>query len=152
MFGKRPTGDGKPEPAAAKASPPAPTAAKPAAPQAPPVAKPAGAAAPAVVDAPKQKVAKPAPPIAAASKTAASGNSAEYYQTKTSIFNALIDTIDLSQLAQLDAVSARGEIGDIVNEIISIKAIILSVNEQERLLDDICNDVLGYGPLEPFGP
>jgi pilus assembly protein CpaF len=150
VFGKRPTGDGKPEPAAAKASPPAPTAERPAAPQAPPAAKPAGAAAPAVVEAPKTKVAKPAPPIAAASKPSASGNSAEYYQTKTSIFNALIDTIDLSQLAQLDAASARGEIGDIVNEIISIKAIMLSVNEQERLLDDICNDVLGYGPLEPL--
>jgi len=76
--------------------------------------------------------------------------SAEYYKTKTTIFNALIDTIDLNQLAQLDAESAREEIGDIVNEIISIKTIIMSVVEQERLLDDICNDVLGYGPLEPL--
>ncbi|MEL7486190.1 MAG: hypothetical protein AAGJ87_03115, partial [Pseudomonadota bacterium] len=30
----------------------------------------------------------------------------EYFQTKTTIFNALIDTIDLSQLAQLDTESA----------------------------------------------
>ncbi len=26
----------------------------------------------------------------------------------------------------------------------------LSIAEQEELLDDICNDVLGYGPLEPL--
>src|SRR4051812_42302236 len=45
-----------------------------------------------------------------------------YYQIKTTIFNALIDTIDLAQLAQLDPDSAREEIRDIVNEIISIKA------------------------------
>ena len=35
--------------------------------------------------------------------------SEEYYATKTTIFNALIDTIDLGQLAQLDAASAREE-------------------------------------------
>src|SRR5690606_29320298 len=66
------------------------------------------------------------------------------------IFNALIDTIDLSQLAQLDTESAAEEIRDIVNEIISIKNVQMSIAEQESLLQDICNDVLGYGPLEPL--
>ncbi len=74
----------------------------------------------------------------------------DYYQIKTTIFNALIDTIDLAQLAQLDPDSAREEIRDIVNEIISIKAVVMSIAEQEHLLQDICNDVLGYGPLEPL--
>ena len=50
--------------------------------------------------------------------------SEEYYATKTTIFNALIDTIDLGQLAQLDAESAREEIRDIVVEIISIKNVV----------------------------
>jgi pilus assembly protein CpaF len=76
--------------------------------------------------------------------------SEEYYHVKTAIFSALIDTIDLGQLAQLDTDSAREEIRDIVNEIISIKNVAMSVIEQERLLEDICNDVLGYGPLEPL--
>src|SRR5580658_7517565 len=74
----------------------------------------------------------------------------DYYQIKTTIFSALIDTIDLAQLAQLDPESAREEIRDIVNEIISIKAVVMSIAEQEHLLQDICNDVLGYGPLEPL--
>ncbi|OWK26249.1 hypothetical protein AJ87_02540 [Rhizobium yanglingense] len=26
----------------------------------------------------------------------------------------------------------------------------MSISEQEELLEDICNDVLGYGPLEPL--
>ena len=76
--------------------------------------------------------------------------SEDYYQIKTTIFSALIDTIDLAQLAQLDPESAREEIRDIVNEIISIKAVVMSIAEQESLLEDICNDVLGYGPLEPL--
>ena len=73
-----------------------------------------------------------------------------YYQTKSMIFGALIEAIDLSALAKLDPDNAREEIRDIVNEIISIKNVVMSIAEQEELLDDICNDVLGYGPLEPL--
>ena len=73
-----------------------------------------------------------------------------YYEVKGTIFGALIEAIDLGQLAKLDADSAREEIRDIVNEIIAIKNIVMSISEQEDLLDDICNDVLGYGPLEPL--
>jgi len=77
-------------------------------------------------------------------------HSEEYYDVKTTVFNALIDTIDLTQLAKLDAASAREEIRDIVSEIIQIKNVVMSIAEQEELLEDICNDVLGYGPLEPL--
>jgi len=87
---------------------------------------------------------KNTPPVRVADR------SDDYYQIKSTIFNALIDTIDLAQLAQLDPESAREEIRDIVNEIISIKAVVMSIAEQEHLLQDICNDVLGYGPLEPL--
>ena len=79
-----------------------------------------------------------------------SRRSETYYEVKGTIFGALIEAIDLAQLAKLDADSAREEIRDIVNEIIAIKNIVMSISEQEDLLDDICNDVLGYGPLEPL--
>ncbi len=78
------------------------------------------------------------------------GRSEEYYDVKTTVFNALIDTIDLTQLARLDADAAREEIRDIVSEIVAIKNVVMSISEQEELLEDICNDVLGYGPLEPL--
>ncbi|AWN44246.1 CpaF family protein [Methylobacterium durans] len=76
--------------------------------------------------------------------------SEDYYRTKSMIFGALIEAIDLAQLARLDTETAREEIRDIVSEIIGLKNIVLSIAEQEELLDDICNDVLGYGPLEPL--
>ncbi|MEN0041066.1 MAG: CpaF family protein [Pseudomonadota bacterium] len=76
--------------------------------------------------------------------------SEEYYDVKTQVFSALIDTIDLSQLSKLDNEGAREEIRDIVNDIVAIKSIVMSISEQEELLADICNDVLGYGPLEPL--
>ena len=73
-----------------------------------------------------------------------------YHSTKTAIYNALINTIDLSQLAQLDTKTAAEEIRDIVAELVAIKNVSMSVAEQEHLVQDIINDVLGYGPLEPL--
>jgi pilus assembly protein CpaF len=105
MFGKRPGGGAE-------------VAARP---KAPPMASPkAGAAAPppATRGAPPPHI---APPIVVDSR------SEQYYEIKTTIFNALIDTIDLAQLAQLDAESAREEIRDIVNEIIAIKNVTMSI-------------------------
>jgi pilus assembly protein CpaF len=98
--------------------------------------------------APRRQAGGEQPPPAAVMTDAR--HSESYYETKSTIFGALIEAIDLSQLARLDAESAREEIRDIVNEIVAIKNIVMSISEQEELLDDICNDVLGYGPLEPL--
>ncbi len=135
MFGKR--GGNLNTPASA------PVAVAPAAPVAP-----AAASAP-----PKQEAPKPAAmPAMSAPKVQGEIQikSEEYYDTKTSVFSALIDTIDLGQLAALEPEAAREEIRDIVNDIISIKNLAMSIAEQEEILEDICNDVLGYGPLEPL--
>jgi pilus assembly protein CpaF len=135
MFGKR--NNAAEAPPRTQAKSPAPAAAVPRAPATEaPLAPASSTAIPA---------AKPAPIV-----KAVVDKSEDYYQIKSTIFNALIDTIDLAQLAQLDPESAREEIRDIVNEIISIKAVVMSIAEQEHLLQDICNDVLGYGPLEPL--
>jgi pilus assembly protein CpaF len=94
----------------------------------------------------EQPKAPPAPPAPVQTER----RSETYFQTKSLIFGALIEAIDLSALSKLDADSAREEIRDIVHEIVTIKNLVLSIAEQEDLLDDICNDVLGFGPLEPL--
>ncbi|MBX9741308.1 MAG: CpaF family protein [Beijerinckiaceae bacterium] len=94
------------------------------------------------------RIMQPAPPPPPPQEAARRPD--EYYVTKSMIFGALIEAIDLSQLSKLDPESAREEIRDIVNEIISLKNVVMSISEQEDLLDDICNDVLGFGPLEPL--
>lgn len=98
--------------------------------------KPAGATAAAV------------PAASAAAAPAARPQS--WFDMKSQIFSALIDSIDLTQLSQLDRAAARDEIRDIVTEIIALKDVAMSIAEQEELLQDICNDVLGFGPLEPL--
>lgn len=136
---------------------PTPAPAKPAAPVAAPVANVEAASAPKTANQNATpsvdrvaKVVKAPSPEKAARPQIVDTRDEEYYRMKSSIYNALIETIDLSQLAQLDQKTAREEIRDIVNEIIAIKQVVMSINEQEQLLGDIINDVLGYGPLEPL--
>jgi pilus assembly protein CpaF len=111
-------------------------------------------AAPPVVTRLPEAVPTLASPPTAASKPVVnaqiSRKSEEYYQIKATVFGALIEAIDLSQLSKLDNESAREEIRDIVGEIITLKNLVMSISEQEEMLDDICNDVLGFGPLEPL--
>jgi len=142
MFGKRTTiGQG--------GTPAAAPAAKPIAPPAP------APAAETRREAPKPMTSTPAPAAQARPKppapvAAAPQRSDQYYQTKSMIFGAMIESIDLSQLAKLDADSARDELRDVITEILALKNVAMSIAEQEDMLDDICNDVLGYGPLEPL--
>ena len=69
---------------------------------------------------------------------------------KVHIFNDLIDSVDLTELGKLDAAAVREEISDIVSEIIIMRNIVLTASEQQLVISDICNDVLGLGPLEPL--
>jgi pilus assembly protein CpaF len=127
MFGKR-TNVGTEQTGAARPAQQQPTQAS----KAPAAAAPESSTAVVAVAAPEQK------------------RSEQYYVTKSMIFGALIEAIDLAQLSKLEPESARDEIRDIVNEIVVIKNVVMSISEQEELLEDICNDVLGYGPLEPL--
>ena len=134
MFGKRGGNVTTPTPTPVVVTPEAPQASAP-------------------VAAPKAEVPAPAPMPTVAAPSIDNSikiKSEEYYDTKTSVFSALIDAIDLGQLATLEPEAAREEIRDIVNDIISIKNLAMSIAEQEEILEDICNDVLGYGPLEPL--
>jgi len=77
-------------------------------------------------------------------------NSNEYYEIKLEIFNALIEVVDVVQITKMNPANARIEIRDVVNEIIVAKKVPMSLTERQDLIEDICNDVLGYGPLEPL--
>ena len=150
MFGKRGS-EGPEKPQAVAPAPPPARAPQPAAPESPRAAEPPTAPTPAPTPAPAPTPSRPVA-IEPTRQRSADGvrRSENFYDIKSTVFAALIDTIDLSQLARLDIESAREEIRDIVNDIIALKNIVMSIAEQEDLLEDICNDVLGLGPLEPL--
>lgn len=72
----------------------------------------------------------------------------KYFEVRSLITSALFEAIDVTILAAMEQQKAREEINTIVKEIISIRNVKLSTNEQTQLINDICDDILGYGPLE----
>jgi len=74
----------------------------------------------------------------------------EYYDIKQELFNALIEVVDVVQITKMNSADARAEIRDVVNEILVAKKVPMSLAERQELIEDICNDILGYGPLEPL--
>lgn len=86
----------------------------------------------------------------ASSRTNDVARNDQYYETKREIFAALIRTIDASQLLNMSQEDGRAEIASDLNEIVRARQIQLSKAEEETLLSDICDDMLGFGPLEPL--
>src|SRR5512135_297498 len=76
----------------------------------------------------------------------------EYYELKTRIHDRLLDTIDLTILDSLDKQILRQEIGKLVERILYDEKNIVPLNlqERERLIVEIQDEVLGLGPLEPL--
>ncbi len=73
-----------------------------------------------------------------------------YYDLKKEIFSTLLEAIDVAHLATMKIDEARSEVTGIANDILTAKKAIISTAVQDELVSDICDDVLGYGPLEPL--
>jgi pilus assembly protein CpaF len=74
----------------------------------------------------------------------------KFAESKIAIFNVLIDSVDLTEISKLGPEQVREEIQEIVSEIITLRNMVLSAAEQQRLINEIRDDVLGLGPLEPL--
>ncbi|WMT92873.1 CpaF family protein [Pelagibacterium sp. H642] len=87
-------------------------------------------------------------PNADESRSAKHGSA--HFSIKAQLFSALVDTIDVASLSKIAPEKARKEIGAVLSEIAEARKLQLSIGELERLHNEICDDILGYGPLEPL--
>ena len=69
---------------------------------------------------------------------------------KVSIHQALLDKINLSMLEKLPREGIRTEIADIIGELLVERQEALNRAERETLVDDVLDELLGLGPLEPL--
>lgn len=72
----------------------------------------------------------------------------QYHDTKRQIFAILINAIDASKILSMPPDEGRRQISQVLSEIIQTQQLRVSKTEELVLLDDICNDMLGFGPLE----
>ncbi|TVQ56889.1 MAG: CpaF family protein [Rhodobacteraceae bacterium] len=93
----------------------------------------------------------PPPPRAdAPGRSDAAARDGDFFAKKKQIFAVLIETINVAKLGSMEPAVARREIGEIARDIVASKKLTISTAEQAVLIDEICNDILGYGPLEPL--
>ena len=76
----------------------------------------------------------------------------EYFELKTRIHDRLLDLIDLSAIETLDNDVLKSQIRVLVERILCEGDIRVALNlsERARLFTEIQDEVMGFGPLEPF--
>ena len=76
----------------------------------------------------------------------------EYFDLKTRIHDRLLDMVDLTVIENLDEQTLRSQIRVLVERIIreDPQNIPLNSTEREAIITEIQDEVLGFGPLEPF--
>lgn len=92
----------------------------------------------------------PASPQVSVVSTAApeSPNAKARDALRKALFKELLDVIDLTDLARMTPEAARTEVNDVVRALMAQHQNVLDLNEQESVIKEIGNDVLGLGPLE----
>lgn len=83
----------------------------------------------------------------------AAGSEAEidrYLALKNEIHRKLLDRINLGILEKLSREQIEDEVGDIVLALLIEEDAALNTGERQRLVDEVLDELLGLGPLEPL--
>ena len=62
----------------------------------------------------------------------------------------VMERVDPARAAELDAPALRSELGALVHEVADQERGEISAAEQARIAEELADDMLGYGPLEPL--
>jgi pilus assembly protein CpaF len=91
------------------------------------------------------------PPSAAAQPAAAAGRSAmDFTDLKVRLHQRLLEMLNLAAIDKVPLDELRREVGAMVRELLLEDGVALNSQEYNRLVEDILDEVLGLGPLEPL--
>jgi pilus assembly protein CpaF len=79
---------------------------------------------------------------------AAESKSQEYESLKQKIHNKLVDKLDLTKVGDLQGDILRREIRMVVEHLCDAEGTMLNRSERDRLIEEILDETLGFGPLE----
>ena len=77
-------------------------------------------------------------------------NTGKHLDLKIFIHRALLDKINLAALDKLSREAIREDVADIIAEILASRPENLNRTERQELVEDVLNELLGLGPLEPL--
>ncbi|HEX5235155.1 MAG TPA: CpaF family protein [Silvibacterium sp.] len=71
-------------------------------------------------------------------------------QFKAEVHRTLISRLDLEKLSRVNSGQARHAVAGMVSEIITSQRVPLNLSEQEKIQEELLDEVFGLGPLEPL--
>ncbi|MBM3740763.1 MAG: CpaF family protein [Acidobacteria bacterium] len=93
---------------------------------------------------------RPMPPSRGPASPAAPRSADRYFELKAEIHRKLIGVINLERVASIPKDRVRAEIGRVVERIIEDERIPMTTGEQNKIVEEVLDEVLGLGPLEPL--
>jgi len=75
---------------------------------------------------------------------------AAFRELKNEIHQYLLKTIDINKLEALDPAQVNGRITTVINEHLDEEERLVSDRDRARLIEEVQNEILGLGPLEPL--
>ena len=73
-----------------------------------------------------------------------------YFELKSEIHRKLIGVINLEQVANVPKDRIRQEIGRVVERLLDEERLPMTTAEQNKIVEEVLDEVLGLGPLEPL--
>ncbi len=76
--------------------------------------------------------------------------SSRYTDLKVHLHRQLLELINLSMIEKMEPEEFRREVGEILRELLAKASSPITINEREKIVPDVLDEVLGLGPLEPL--
>lgn len=81
----------------------------------------------------------------------ASGRNADrYFELKSEIHKKLIGALNMERVQSIPTERLRVEIGRVVERLLDDERVPMTTAEQNRIIEEVLDEVLGLGPLEPL--
>lgn len=73
-----------------------------------------------------------------------------YFELKSEIHKKLIGVLDLDRVSSIPQERVRTEIGRVVERLLDDERVPMTTAEQNKIVEEVLDEVLGLGPLEPL--
>jgi pilus assembly protein CpaF len=93
---------------------------------------------------------RPIPPRGGNSNPAAARPADRYFELKSEIHRKLIGVLNMERVSSLPKERVRAEIGNVVERLLEDERVPMTTAEQNKIVEEVLDEVLGLGPLEPL--
>lgn len=90
------------------------------------------------------------PPRSNANATAITRTADRYFELKSEIHRKLLGVLNLERVSSLPKDRIRAEIGRVVESLLEDERVPMTTAEQNKIIEEVLDEVLGLGPLEPL--